>query len=78
MVFDLSTSADFAGPITITLPIAAGAFRHPDHRFEWSRAEFEAWTAKISETYSYAAAISGIGDVDASFGAPTQMAVFTR
>ncbi|RWL91691.1 MAG: 3' terminal RNA ribose 2'-O-methyltransferase Hen1 [Mesorhizobium sp.] len=58
--------------------LAAGAFRHPDHRFEWSRAEFEAWTAKISETYSYAAAISGIGDVDASFGAPTQMAVFTR
>ncbi|PBC10476.1 3' terminal RNA ribose 2'-O-methyltransferase Hen1 [Mesorhizobium sp. WSM3859] len=58
--------------------LAAGSFRHPDHRFEWSRAEFEAWTAKIAETYSYAATISGIGDVDASFGAPTQMAVFTR
>ncbi|TIV12407.1 MAG: 3' terminal RNA ribose 2'-O-methyltransferase Hen1, partial [Mesorhizobium sp.] len=58
--------------------LEAGAFRHPDHRFEWSRAEFEAWAAKIAETYSYVPAISGIGDVDPSFGAPTQMAVFTR
>lgn len=58
--------------------LAAGAFRHPDHRFEWSRAEFQAWTAGIGERYGYAAGISGIGDEHASFGAPTQMSVFTR
>ena len=58
--------------------LAAGAFRHPDHRFEWSRAEFKAWTAKIGETYGYAAEISGIGDEHAALGAPTQMAVLTR
>jgi 3' terminal RNA ribose 2'-O-methyltransferase Hen1 len=23
--------------------LAAGAFRHPDHRFEWTRSEFQAW-----------------------------------
>lgn len=58
--------------------LAAGAFRHPDHRFEWSRAQFEAWAARISETYGYTAAFSGIGVEDANLGAPTQMAVFTR
>jgi uncharacterized repeat protein (TIGR01451 family) len=29
VVFDLSTSADFSGPVTVTLPFAASAFRHP-------------------------------------------------
>ena len=58
--------------------LAAGAFRHPDHRFEWGRARFEAWAASIGETYGYSAAFSGIGAVDAVLGAPTQMAVFTR
>ncbi|MNT68805.1 hypothetical protein D3C72_2070670 [compost metagenome] len=58
--------------------LAAGAFRHPDHRFEWSRAQFEAWAARIGETYGYKAAFSGIGVEDAELGAPTQMAVFSR
>jgi len=58
--------------------LAAGAFRHPDHRFEWSRAQFEAWAARIGETYGYTAAFSGIGVDDPVLGAPTQMAVFTR
>ncbi|MGX9574752.1 3' terminal RNA ribose 2'-O-methyltransferase Hen1 [Mesorhizobium sp. f-mel] len=58
--------------------LAPGAFRHPDHRFEWSRAQFEAWAAKIGETYGYAAVVSGIGAEDPVLGAPTQMAVFTR
>lgn len=58
--------------------LAPGAFRHPDHRFEWSRAQFETWAAKIGETYGYSAAFSGIGAEDPVLGAPTQMAVFTR
>ncbi|WP_292524768.1 hypothetical protein [Mesorhizobium sp.] len=58
--------------------LAPGAFRHPDHRFEWSRAQFETWAAKIGETYGYAVAFSGIGAGDPVLGAPTQMAVFTR
>jgi 3' terminal RNA ribose 2'-O-methyltransferase Hen1 len=58
--------------------LAAGAFRHPDHRFEWSRAQFEAWATRIGETYGYTAAFSGIGADDPVLGAPTQMAVFTR
>jgi 3' terminal RNA ribose 2'-O-methyltransferase Hen1 len=59
-----------------TLP--AGAFRHPDHRFEWTRAELRAWAAGVEERYGYRAAHSGIGDAHPDLGAPTQMAVFTR
>ncbi|MEW6436880.1 MAG: 3' terminal RNA ribose 2'-O-methyltransferase Hen1 [Pseudomonadota bacterium] len=58
--------------------LAAGAFRHPDHRFEWTRAEFEAWAEKIGSTYGYRAAFAGIGRMDEALGTPTQMAVFTR
>jgi 3' terminal RNA ribose 2'-O-methyltransferase Hen1 len=58
--------------------LAAGAFRHPDHRFEWTRAEFQAWADRIGSTYGYRSAFSGIGRQDETLGAPTQMAVFTR
>jgi 3' terminal RNA ribose 2'-O-methyltransferase Hen1 len=56
--------------------LPAGQFRHPDHRFEWSRAEFETWARSISERYGYTVKFSGIGDVDAVLGTPTQMAQF--
>jgi 3' terminal RNA ribose 2'-O-methyltransferase Hen1 len=58
--------------------LAAGALRHPDHRFEWTRAEFRVWADGIESRYGYRAAISGIGREDETLGAPTQMAVFTR
>ena len=57
-----------------TLP--AGQFRHADHRFEWSRAEFAAWAARILETYGYDVAIEPLGDVNETYGAPSQMAIF--
>ena len=59
-----------------TLP--AGAFRHPDHRFEWTRAELREWAGGVEERYGYRAAHSGIGETHPDLGAPTQMAVFTR
>ncbi|QWC84503.1 3' terminal RNA ribose 2'-O-methyltransferase Hen1 [Nocardioidaceae bacterium] len=52
--------------------------RHPDHRFEWTRAEFAAWCAQVAGAHAYAVTHHGIGDVDAERGAPTQMGVFTR
>jgi 3' terminal RNA ribose 2'-O-methyltransferase Hen1 len=58
--------------------LAAGSFRHPDHRFEWSRSEFRDWAAKIEATYGYTAEIGGIGAEDAALGSPTQMVVFSR
>ena len=52
--------------------------RHRDHRFEWTRAEFKDWAAKIAEKFDYAVQFSEIGDTDEIYGAPTQMGVFTQ
>jgi 3' terminal RNA ribose 2'-O-methyltransferase Hen1 len=54
-----------------------GDLRHRDHRFEWSRKEFESWAVKVAETYGYNVRFLQIGDVDDEFGSPTQMGVFT-
>jgi 3' terminal RNA ribose 2'-O-methyltransferase Hen1 len=59
-----------------TLP--AGQFRHADHRFEWTRAEFLAWSQRAAERYGYAVRHVPIGPLDEAVGAPTQMAVFER
>lgn len=58
--------------------LPAGKFRHPDHRFEWSRAEFREWATAIESKYGYMARFSGIGADHEIYGPPTQMAVFTR
>ncbi|HYW08785.1 MAG TPA: hypothetical protein VE913_17620, partial [Longimicrobium sp.] len=59
-----------------TLP--AGEFRHGDHRFEWSRAEFGSWAGEIAERFGYEVRILPVGPEDPRLGAPTQMGVFTR
>ncbi|WP_344972034.1 3' terminal RNA ribose 2'-O-methyltransferase Hen1 [Streptosporangium fragile] len=51
--------------------------RHPDHRFEWTRAEFRAWAAKVCGEYGYRAAFRPVGDDDPEVGPPTQMALFS-
>lgn len=56
----------------------AGALRHPDHRFEWTRAQFTDWAAGVAATYGYQVAYRPVGEVDPQVGAPTQLAVFTR
>jgi 3' terminal RNA ribose 2'-O-methyltransferase Hen1 len=58
--------------------LAAGGFRHPDHRFEWTRAEFAAWTARVADRHGYVVRLLGIGPDDPEVGPPTQLAVFTR
>lgn len=55
-----------------------GRFRHRDHRFEWTRAEFQTWVTAVGAEFGYSAKISFIGDEDESLGAPTQMAVFSK
>ncbi|MGR8936087.1 MAG: 3' terminal RNA ribose 2'-O-methyltransferase Hen1 [Gammaproteobacteria bacterium] len=56
--------------------LATGRLRHSDHRFEWTRAEFEAWAGTVAETHGYRVRFSPIGPSDPQHGAPTQMAVF--
>jgi 3' terminal RNA ribose 2'-O-methyltransferase Hen1 len=58
--------------------LPAGQFRHPDHRFEWTRAEFKEWANSIAEKYGYAVTFQPIGDEDFDLGSPTQMAIFTK
>lgn len=58
--------------------LAAGAFRHSDHRFEWTRAEFRSWAERIAGHYGYRVRFAPIGDPDPEVGPPTQLAVFTR
>jgi 3' terminal RNA ribose 2'-O-methyltransferase Hen1 len=58
--------------------LAAGGFRHPDHRFEWTRAQFRAWADGIASTYGYRPAFGEIGRHDDALGAPTQMVVLSR
>jgi 3' terminal RNA ribose 2'-O-methyltransferase Hen1 len=50
--------------------------RHSDHRFEWSRAEFEAWARDVADRFGYDVRFEGIGDVDPELGSPTQMGIF--
>jgi 3' terminal RNA ribose 2'-O-methyltransferase Hen1 len=59
-----------------TLP--AGTMRHKDHRFEWSRAELQAWAARVAERHGYRVRFLPVGPEDAEVGAPSQMAVFER
>ncbi|MDR1204294.1 MAG: 3' terminal RNA ribose 2'-O-methyltransferase Hen1 [Peptococcaceae bacterium] len=55
-----------------------GDLRHSDHRFEWTRAEFRDWAARTADRFGYAARFSEIGETDETYGAPTQMGVFTQ
>ncbi|SOD73123.1 3' terminal RNA ribose 2'-O-methyltransferase Hen1 [Jatrophihabitans sp. GAS493] len=76
------------GSVLVTTPNAeynvryeflpAGQFRHRDHRFEWTRAQFAAWAQTTATAYGYDVRFVGVGDVDPEVGAPTQMAVFRR
>jgi 3' terminal RNA ribose 2'-O-methyltransferase Hen1 len=58
--------------------LAAGTFRHRDHRFEWSRLQFREWAERAASRFGYELRIEGIGPEDPLAGTPTQMAVFTR
>jgi 3' terminal RNA ribose 2'-O-methyltransferase Hen1 len=55
-----------------------GSFRHKDHRFEWTRAQFAQWADSIQTRFGYRARITPVGPEDVAVGAPTQMGVFTR
>lgn len=76
------------GTVVVTTPnveynvrfenLPAGRLRHKDHRFEWTRAEFEGWATGLAGRFGYAVQFEPLGPFDEVVGAPTQMAVFTR
>jgi 3' terminal RNA ribose 2'-O-methyltransferase Hen1 len=80
---------EFARPATVVLTtpnaeynvkwesLPAGTLRHKDHRFEWTRAEFEKWAHDVASRFGYAVQFAPIGPEDEVTGAPTQMGIFT-
>lgn len=80
---------EFAKPKTVVLTtpnreynelfetMAADSMRHTDHRFEWTRTEFENWAQGVAERNEYDVTFKPVGDVHERVGAPTQMAIFT-
>lgn len=74
------------GTIVITTPnreynvkwetLPAGKFRHRDHRFEWTRAEFQTWATAVAARFGYRVRFLPVGPEDIAVGAPTQMGVF--
>jgi hypothetical protein len=59
-----------------TLP--AGNLRHKDHRFEWTRAEFQSWADGIAGRHGYKVRFLPVGPEDSVVGSPTQLGVFER
>ena len=59
-----------------TMP--GGKFRHPDHRFEWTRTEFQHWSRRGAERYGYEVRFLPVGPEEPDIGAPSQIGVFTR
>ncbi|XP_056271430.1 small RNA 2'-O-methyltransferase isoform X2 [Pseudoliparis swirei] len=57
-------------------------FRHHDHKFEWSRAEFESWALGVCLDYGYEVEFTGVGqpppDQHQSIGFCSQIGVFHR
>jgi len=51
-----------------TLP--AGKFRHRDHRFEWTRAEFQEWANRVAANAGYKTRFLPIGPEDPTVGSP--------
>lgn len=58
--------------------LPAGNFRHPDHRFEWTRQQFETWAQEVAGLYGYTVEFRPVGPVDPELGAPTQLALFRQ
>ncbi len=58
--------------------LEAGAMRHRDHRFEWTRAQFRDWAGRITAAHGYRVAFRPVGPEHPDAGPPTQLAVFDK
>lgn len=74
------------GTVVVTTPnveynvrfptLAAGTFRHRDHRFEWTRPQFQEWATRVAARSGYQVRFLPVGPEDREVGPPTQMGVF--
>ncbi|CAI4232470.1 unnamed protein product [Auanema sp. JU1783] len=58
----------------------SSTFRHDDHKFEFSRKEFDEWISKVSKDYPYEYIIHYVGNVEGyeNLSGATQFAVLSR
>ncbi|SDY62321.1 methyltransferase domain-containing protein [Citreimonas salinaria] len=75
------------GTVAITTPnaefnpllgVPAHRMRHPDHRFEWDRARFRRWSARVAGAWGYRVRCRDIAGHHPDLGGASQMAVFER
>jgi hypothetical protein len=62
----------------VRFELPEGATRHPDHRFEWTRAEFHDWADRVAKAFGYRVLFEPVGPEDPEVGPPTQLALFVR
>ncbi|CAM0905424.1 unnamed protein product [Alopecurus aequalis] len=53
-------------------------FRNHDHKFEWTRAQFQHWATGLAASHGYSVEFSGVGGSGEEPGYASQIAVFTR
>ncbi|KAM9620969.1 small RNA 2'-O-methyltransferase isoform 3-T6 [Morphnus guianensis] len=56
-------------------------FRHPDHKFEWNRVQFQSWALETARRYDYSVEFTGVGHPPTGMenvGFCTQIGVFVR
>ncbi|GER26061.1 small RNA 2'-O-methyltransferase [Striga asiatica] len=54
-------------------------FRNLDHKFEWTRAQFEHWASDLATRHNYSVKFSGVGgDGEVDPGFASQIAIFRR
>ncbi len=74
------------GTVVVTTPNAEynvrfptpTVLRHPDHRFEWDRADVRRVGGRHGERFGYTVRCHPVGDDDPEVGPPTQLAEFTK
>ena len=54
-------------------------FRHPDHKFEWTRNQFQTWIEEVKSDYGYEVdRVTGVGDIGNGTGHCSQVVVMRR
>ncbi|KAK8921942.1 Small RNA 2'-O-methyltransferase [Platanthera zijinensis] len=58
---------------------ASTKFRNHDHKFEWTRLQFQRWASDLAARHHYSVEFSGVGgSIDVEPGFASQIAVFKR
>jgi hypothetical protein len=58
--------------------LPAGEMRHGDHRFEWTREEFQDWSNSVADRFGYTVRILPVCPEATAVGSPSQMGIFER